>query len=791
MPNGDIKQYLTVNPNANRVQLIHEIALGMLYIHGKNVIHGDLKRVNILIDDALKARIADFGLSEIKQHATSSMVTRNSHIASSGAGTLRYMSPEALHGVIDKASDVYAFAMTIYEVQGDVANEGEKLWEIIDLLDVDAETPTVRVAKREEGEVKEPEKESKLKLRKHHPGGSSTAELRQGGAGNVPLRSPPPTKQNLLAGGSSSPLPTPTTSEPPSKGEDATVFKSSEPKSKSRGKTKGIDKSLISAPIPARTPDPVNVRAPPAPPLAPVPAPARAPAPAPAGIKRLKYTERAPAPAPADTKRWVYTDQRGLRRHNIILKIIEQEEEYIKDLDFLETNYIQAIRDANPPVIPADEVDLFLKGVFGNILELREINKELLDNLYRLQQGQKLVKIGDVFLTAATKFKQAYPRYVGHLPLAEERLKKAEDERVSFALFLIRSADVRRCDLRHLIIRPSDHLKNYPFLLESVIKDTIIKNSDLKTLMRATQIIRDLSNSQDLATAPLSSGSRSTDKGDVAYLQLDAYKDRPTVRGIQLSRQPQLQSQPYLDQIDLDPISDTFKNIWPWIVEPPGSTHHSPILGGNVAERKEGWEKSHMKIGIPRTGRLPKNQEGVIPLPTSPRAALLNSNTAEQIRGNSKLPLPSLPGSRSDGGRPVALPTLAGDPKGLPQGIHILKKPDPRLQSYRNPGTASAVRATTRATSRAALEDNTKAAPNKMTKMESDRKAEEGVEFTPLPPPPLRLLPLSSASNLNWLMAQDREGVYILEVTKLRDELQPPPAPTRATFEDISDNWVE
>ncbi|KAG8991627.1 hypothetical protein FRB93_002614 [Tulasnella sp. JGI-2019a] len=624
MPNGDIKQYLTVNPNANRVQLIHEIALGMLYIHGKNVIHGDLKRVNILIDDALKARIADFGLSEIKQHATSSMVTRNSHIASSGAGTLRYMSPEALHGVIDKASDVYAFAMTIYEIftnlppflrvpdaaifhlisekhtrltrpvdsitlnrglsdgvwalvwstsdplaanrpdfdiictetahladdrehelkqgsvvsegekpsdifdllgmdeetltvrvtkreeeggkernekearlrrrhysysdiaelregtvplrspsptrqptpagtpitdipppekenavtvksssefklsEGDVANEGEKLWEIIDLLDVDAETPTVRVAKREEGEVKEPEKESKLKLRKHHPGGSSTAELRQGGAGNVPLRSPPPTKQNLLAGGSSSPLPTPTTSESPSKGEDATVFKSSEPKSKSRGKTKGIDKSLISAPIPARTPDPVNAHAPPpAPPLAPVPALARAPAPAPAGIKRLKYTERAPAPAPADTKRWVYTDQRGLRRHNIILKIIEQEEEYIKDLDFLETNYIQAIRDANPPVIPADEVDLFLKGVFGNILELREINKELLDNLYRLQQGQKLVKIGDVFLTAATKFKQAYPRYVGHLPLAEERLKKAEDERVSFALFLI------------------------------------------------------------------------------------------------------------------------------------------------------------------------------------------------------------------------------------------------------------------------------------------------------------------------------------------------------------------
>lgn len=33
-----------------------------------------------------------------------------------GAGTLRYLAPEALRGQIDKASDVYAYSMTIYEV---------------------------------------------------------------------------------------------------------------------------------------------------------------------------------------------------------------------------------------------------------------------------------------------------------------------------------------------------------------------------------------------------------------------------------------------------------------------------------------------------------------------------------------------------------------------------------------------------------------------------------------------------------------------------------------------------
>ncbi|KAG9033330.1 hypothetical protein FRB95_000337 [Tulasnella sp. JGI-2019a] len=116
MPNGDLKKYLTRNPNANRVQLIHEIALGMLYIHGKNIVHGDLKRVNVLIDDSLKARIADFGLSEIRHHATSSLAKQGSGGPLAGAGTLRYMSPEALQGYIDKASDVYAFAMTVYEI---------------------------------------------------------------------------------------------------------------------------------------------------------------------------------------------------------------------------------------------------------------------------------------------------------------------------------------------------------------------------------------------------------------------------------------------------------------------------------------------------------------------------------------------------------------------------------------------------------------------------------------------------------------------------------------------------
>ncbi|KAG8871491.1 GTP-binding protein Rho1 [Tulasnella sp. 331] len=121
MKNGNIIKYLAaINPAANRVQLAHEIALGMLYIHEKNIVHGDLKGVNVLIDDSGQACITDFGLSKIKQHATSTHAVGQIPTPGDGsahiAGTLRYMSPEAMTGTCNKACDVYSYAMALYEI---------------------------------------------------------------------------------------------------------------------------------------------------------------------------------------------------------------------------------------------------------------------------------------------------------------------------------------------------------------------------------------------------------------------------------------------------------------------------------------------------------------------------------------------------------------------------------------------------------------------------------------------------------------------------------------------------
>lgn len=111
MRNGNLIQYLSRKPTADRTELMHQISLGMFYLHCEKIVHGDLKGVNVLVDDAGKACITDFGLSSINTPANAGVTTPKI------SGTLRFLAPEALSGQpLNFATDVYAFGMVIYEV---------------------------------------------------------------------------------------------------------------------------------------------------------------------------------------------------------------------------------------------------------------------------------------------------------------------------------------------------------------------------------------------------------------------------------------------------------------------------------------------------------------------------------------------------------------------------------------------------------------------------------------------------------------------------------------------------
>lgn len=230
--------------------------------------------------------------------------------------------------------------------------------------------------------------------------------------------------------------------------------------------------------------------------------------------------------APHQTEDWLNTvdptivhnlPESEINRQSIIYKTISQEEQYIQDLDTVEALYIKPLRRATH-IMSVTKLDEFIEEVFGNILDLRECNKRLIEALYVRQREQAPIiqKVGDVFLDAARSFRYAYPTYVGHLPLAEKRFKEEMETNGELRLFLEecarQSVESRRLDVKHLLNRPSEHLQKYPLALEAIMKATTDGNPDAYYLAEAIQAIKSLQGVGQLRTFQSAMGKGPTSK---------------------------------------------------------------------------------------------------------------------------------------------------------------------------------------------------------------------------------------------------------------------------------------
>lgn len=118
--------------------------------------------------------------------------------------------------------------------------------------------------------------------------------------------------------------------------------------------------------------------------------------------------------------------------------MFSREEDYLQDLDTIESVFLRPLRTSNPPIIPLGKLEDFIDEVFGNVLDLRECNRRLFEimRVRQREQGHVIQGIGDIFLSAAAEFALAYPIYVVHQPLAEQRIKVESDSNPEFKLFL-------------------------------------------------------------------------------------------------------------------------------------------------------------------------------------------------------------------------------------------------------------------------------------------------------------------------------------------------------------------
>ena len=101
----DLKQFITKYPKTVtplKLNILHGISCGLLYIHSHGIVHRDLNAGNVLLTEGLQAKVADLGVARVIGPRSMGELTQ-------APGAQDYMPPETLD-----ESPTYGFSLDVF-----------------------------------------------------------------------------------------------------------------------------------------------------------------------------------------------------------------------------------------------------------------------------------------------------------------------------------------------------------------------------------------------------------------------------------------------------------------------------------------------------------------------------------------------------------------------------------------------------------------------------------------------------------------------------------------------------
>ncbi len=128
-------------PASEMIPIAIAISDALAALHGKGLVHRDLKPDNIILTTDNHPMLVDFGLATRFRNVVEREVL---DVATPTAGTLRYMAPEQIRGhLVDARADLYALGCLLFEaLTGRAVYEGDGALPV--LMHLDKPPPSVR-----------------------------------------------------------------------------------------------------------------------------------------------------------------------------------------------------------------------------------------------------------------------------------------------------------------------------------------------------------------------------------------------------------------------------------------------------------------------------------------------------------------------------------------------------------------------------------------------------------------------------------------------------------------------